>query len=60
MLPIVSNELGKIHLRVTMSLAATLGDRVSWARLGLQSLSADQSWGVEGLASAIRPRGLEG
>ena len=52
MLPIVSNELGRVHLRANMSWATTLGDIVGWARLGLWSLSAGQNKGVEGLTSA--------
>ena len=52
MLLIVSKELGKAHLRVTMSQATTLGDMVGLVRLGLWGLSAEWCWGMEGLTSA--------
>ena len=49
----VSREQGKIHLRVAMAGAAMLGNAFGFASLGFQGLSADQSWGVDGLASTI-------
>ena len=41
MLPIVSNEPRKAHLRATMSQTATLGERVGSVRLGLWGFRAD-------------------
>ena len=48
MLLIVSNELGKVCLRATMS----WGEMVGWARLGLWGLRADLSQVVEDALSA--------
>ena len=43
MLPIVSNEVGKVHLRAVMSQAATLGEMVASAGSGLRGLRVDLS-----------------
>ena len=43
MLPIVSNELGKVCLRATISWATALGDMVDSTRLGLWGLNAEWS-----------------
>ena len=57
MLPMVSNELGKVHLRAIMSWATALGGSVGSVGLSLWGLRADLSWEVEN-ASAVWDLGV--